>query len=146
MTLFTANHVSSIHVTRVPPVASYKHAAIVNLQLIDLFILELAEAGSSRHLLFLRECCFSSRSKLSCQITIVERRQRHQCKECGGASICQHRRQRSGCGGSGICEHQRHHSICKKCGGSSVCQQCSLRNQWCILRWCPAVPINERPQ
>ena len=45
-------------------------------------------------------------------------RQRSQCKECGGASICQHQRRRSQCkecGGASICPHQRRRSTCKEC-------------------------------
>ena len=47
-------------------------------------------------------------------------RQRHTCKDCGGAGICPHGRQRyqcKDCGGSGICEHGRRRSRCKECGG-----------------------------
>ena len=47
--------------------------------------------------------------------TVVERTR---CKECGGASICEHGRQRyqcKECGGSGICEHGRERRRCKEC-------------------------------
>ena len=47
-------------------------------------------------------------------------------KECGGASICTHGRQRSQCkggGGSSICTHGRIRRQCKDCGGSSICTQ-----------------------
>ena len=47
------------------------------------------------------------------------------CKECGGASICQHQRRRSECkecGGASISQHQRIRSPCKECGGASICQ------------------------
>ena len=40
------------------------------------------------------------------------------CKECGGASICEHGRRRSQCkecGGGSICEHNRQRSRCKDC-------------------------------
>ena len=40
------------------------------------------------------------------------------CKECGGASICQHARRRSTCrqcGGASICQHNRIRSKCKTC-------------------------------
>ena len=43
-----------------------------------------------------------------------------QCKECGGAGICEHGRRRyqcKECGGKGICEHGRRRSKCKECGG-----------------------------
>ena len=43
------------------------------------------------------------------------------CKECGGASICEHGRRRSQCkecGGGSMCEHGRRRSECKECGGS----------------------------
>ena len=39
-------------------------------------------------------------------------------KDCGGASICEHNRQRStckDCGGASICEHNRRRSACKDC-------------------------------
>ena len=42
------------------------------------------------------------------------------CKECGGASVCEHGRVRSKCkecGGASICEHGRHRPYCKECGG-----------------------------
>ena len=42
------------------------------------------------------------------------------CKECGGASICVHGRERcrcKECGGGAICEHGRQRSTCKECGG-----------------------------
>ena len=45
-------------------------------------------------------------------------RQRSTCKECGGASICQHARRRSQCkecGGGSICQHNRERSKCKTC-------------------------------
>ena len=48
------------------------------------------------------------------------RRQRSQCRACGGGSICQHGRQRNKCkecGGSSICQHGRIRSRCKECGG-----------------------------
>ena len=43
---------------------------------------------------------------------------RSTCKECGGASICEHGRVRSTCkecGGASICEHGRRRSRCKEC-------------------------------
>ena len=42
------------------------------------------------------------------------------CKECGGAGICEHSRQRyqcKDCGGAGICKHGKRRSKCKDCGG-----------------------------
>ena len=45
-------------------------------------------------------------------------RQRSQCKECGGGSICEHHRVRSRCkecGGGGICKHNRRRTQCKEC-------------------------------
>ena len=39
-------------------------------------------------------------------------------KECGGASMCEHGRERylcKVCGGGGICEHGKHRSRCKEC-------------------------------
>ena len=46
------------------------------------------------------------------------------CVECGGSSICQHKRQRSKCvecGGSSICQHKRRRSQCVECGGGEIC-------------------------
>jgi hypothetical protein len=101
----------------------------------------------------------------SCSYCVI-RRQRSQCKECGGAGICEHRRQRTAnarsaaahpsastgggvayarsaaaqlsastggsvtthqckqCGGAGICEHRRQRSlhVCKECGGAGFCE------------------------
>ena len=46
-------------------------------------------------------------------------RQRRQCNECGGSSLCEHGRQRSRCkecGGNNLCEHDRQSvSKCKEC-------------------------------
>ena len=47
------------------------------------------------------------------------------CKECKGASICEHQRFKSickECKGVSICEHQRIRSQCKDCHGSGICQ------------------------
>ena len=60
------------------------------------------------------------------------KRQRSQCKDCGGSSICEHKRQRfrcKDCGGSSICEHGRRRSQCKDCGGSSICEHGRQRSQ-----------------
>ena len=45
-------------------------------------------------------------------------------QECGGSSICEHKRQRSSCKeckGSSLCPHDRQKSRCKDCGGSGIC-------------------------
>ena len=50
-------------------------------------------------------------------------RQRSQCQDCGGASICQHNRIRSRCndfGGASICQHNRQRGQCKDCGDTST--------------------------
>ena len=50
---------------------------------------------------------------------------RSKCKQCGGACICEHGRERDDCkecGGSGICEHGRRRRSCKECGGSGICE------------------------
>ena len=50
---------------------------------------------------------------------------KYTCKECGGASICQHQRRRSRCkecGGGSICQHQRRRDTCKDCGGGGICK------------------------
>ena len=55
-----------------------------------------------------------------------------ECKECGGASICEHGRQRytcKECGGRGICEHGRRRSLCKECGGGSICEHGRQRSK-----------------
>ena len=48
------------------------------------------------------------------------------CKDCGGGSICEHKRVRSKCinfdSGSSICQHQRNRSKCKDCGGGGICE------------------------
>ena len=48
------------------------------------------------------------------------KRQRSQCKECGGAGVCQQVRRRircKECGGEVICQHNRIGSTCRECGG-----------------------------
>jgi hypothetical protein len=60
------------------------------------------------------------------------KRQRSQCKECGGAAICPHQRERGRCkecGGSQICPHHRIRSRCKECGGSQICPHNRVRSQ-----------------
>ena len=45
-------------------------------------------------------------------------------QDCGGASICQHNRERSNykdSGGAGICEHNRRRNTCRVYGGASIC-------------------------
>jgi hypothetical protein len=53
--------------------------------------------------------------------------------ECGGASVCDHNRQRSACkecGGASVCDHNRRRSACRKgCGGSSVCELRAAHNR-----------------
>ena len=59
-------------------------------------------------------------------------RQRHSCKECGGASICIHGRRRhtcKECGGASICIHGRRRNTCKECGGASICIHGRERNK-----------------
>ena len=59
-------------------------------------------------------------------------RQRSRCKECGGGGICQHNRMRhrcKECGGEGICQHARIRSRCKECGGGSICRHARRRSQ-----------------
>ena len=66
-------------------------------------------------------------------------RRRTQCKECGGASICEHGRERyecKECGGKGICEHGRERSQCKECGGSGICEHGRQRSCLQGVRWC----------
>ena len=59
-------------------------------------------------------------------------RERSRCKDCGGGSICEHGRRRSTCkqcGGGGLCEHRRVRSVCKECGGGSICEHGRQRGQ-----------------
>ena len=54
------------------------------------------------------------------------------CKECGGASICEHGRLRhvcKECGGVSICEHGRRRHACKECGGASICEHGKRRGR-----------------
>ena len=82
--------------------------------------------------------CLSARSSaLSCKecggASICEHgRRRSKCKECGGASICEHGRERyqcKECGGASICEHGRRRSQCKECGGGSICEHGRRRSE-----------------
>ena len=53
---------------------------------------------------------------------VVHLRTRHRCRDCGGASICEHGRMRAecrDCGGTSVCEHGRRRHQCRDCGGSS---------------------------
>jgi hypothetical protein len=59
------------------------------------------------------------------------KKQRSQCKDCGGSNICAHNRHRSickECGGSSICEHKKRRSQCKDCGGVGICEHKKLRS------------------
>jgi hypothetical protein len=50
---------------------------------------------------------------------------RTECRECGGSSICKHKKlkqQCKECVGTSICEHNRIKSKCKECGGGSICK------------------------
>jgi len=66
-------------------------------------------------------------------ISICEHRKRRStCKDCGGASICEHNRRRSECKdswGASICEHNRKRSRCKDCGGASICEHNRERSE-----------------
>ena len=49
---------------------------------------------------------------------------RYQCKDCGGSSICEHKRVRAYCKickGSQICAHGRVKSYCTACKSSRIC-------------------------
>ena len=62
----------------------------------------------------------------------IHNRQKSQCKDCRGCSICEHNRRKSickDCGGSQICEHNRLKSHCKDCGGSQICEHNRLKSQ-----------------
>jgi hypothetical protein len=53
-------------------------------------------------------------------------RQRSRCRECGAAGKCEHGRRSSECtqcGGNGICEHGRQQIKCRKCD-HKTCRQC----------------------
>ena len=46
------------------------------------------------------------------------REEKTRCTDCGGGSICEHKRQRAqciDCGGGSICEHKRQRVACKQC-------------------------------
>ena len=52
------------------------------------------------------------------------RKKKSTCKECGGASFCEHGKRKSECkecGGSQFCEHGKRKSQCYECGGSALC-------------------------
>ncbi len=66
-----------------------------------------------------------------------------QASDCGGASICEHDRQRAqckDCGGASICEHNRVRSKCVDCGGASICAHRRVRSRCkgCKRRKTPA--------
>ena len=70
---------------------------------------------------------------------------KYTCKECGGASICQHQRRRSrckDCGGGSICQHQRRRESCKECKGVSMCPH---RRQKSSCKECGGGNINKCP-
>ena len=76
----------------------------------------------------LNKTCTVCLEKAKC----LHKRQRSQCKECGGGSICQHERVRSkckDCNGSQICQHERVRSVCKDCNGSQICQHERVRSE-----------------
>ena len=83
----------------------------------------------------LTKCCIKcldifkkSKQEIKCE----HRRQRSQCKDCGGSQICEHNRIRSeckDCGGSQICEHNRQRSICKDCGRGHICEHDKRRSR-----------------
>ena len=86
-------------------------------------------------------------------------RLRHQCRQCGGASICAHGRLRHqcrecergrlrpqcrDCGGTAVCEHGRRRQQCSECGGATICQHrrqrahcCDCSNFVCPILGCP---------
>ena len=63
-----------------------------------------------------------------------------QCKQCCGASICEHGRSKcicKECSGVSICEHRRICSQCGDCGGSSMCRQCKeIRGSLKYKKYC----------
>lgn len=57
---------------------------------------------------------------------------RNVCKDCGGSSICEHNKLRYNCvdcKGKGICEHNRVKRICNLCMGSGICEHKIQRNK-----------------
>ena len=94
----------------------------------------------------------------------VYHRERSQCKECGGSSICQHLRRMSTCkecGGGSICQHLRQRSQCadddvrsnapmRFCAGNSLCQRLRLgaageSASSLVISWSDAKPLPQRP-
>ena len=62
----------------------------------------------------------------------VHDKQRSQCRDCNGSSICRHRRRKQqckDCNGSSICKHQRQRHRCKDCNGTSICKHQRLRHR-----------------
>ncbi len=63
-------------------------------------------------------------------------KEKSKCKECGGISLCSHGRVKSQCkecGGSGFCEHGRRRTQCADCGGGGLCKHNKQRSR---CRWC----------
>ena len=70
------------------------------------------------------------------------KRRRGTCIECGGASTCVHKRQKAeciDCGGSNICKHKRLKHRCIECGGISICRH-GLQKDKC--KECPRCYIH----
>src|SRR5208282_2816803 len=64
------------------------------------------------------------------QMFCPHNKMKHQCVDCDGANICEHKRRSAFCrdckklgiGGSSICEHDKRKDRCVECGGSQLCE------------------------
>ena len=60
-------------------------------------------------------------------------KQQKRCVECGGAEICEHKKNKFSCykckAGARFCEHKRSKQNCKDCKGSGICEHNKRRNE-----------------
>ena len=73
-------------------------------------------------------------------------RERSKCRDCGGGSICEHNRARSNCrdcGGASFCEHNRFRNSCKECKGSTICEHNNYKNRCIECRGCSICEHNK---
>ena len=61
------------------------------------------------------------------------------CRVCGGSARCAHGKQRSRCvecGGAGICEHKKLRHRCVECGGAGICEHKKVRHRCSFCATC----------
>jgi hypothetical protein len=61
------------------------------------------------------------------------------CRVCGGSARCAHGKQRSRCvecGGAGICEHKKLRHRCVECGGAGICEHKKIRHRCSLCAAC----------